>query len=126
MAIDEYDSQMLADIAASTEKTAEELSLLREEGLRVRQDQPAAKVDVANLIEQLVTATIKLYKVCDRKAELGKMPPPLSPGQAQEYAEAVAQNMREDIALCQLRGSLKNQINQALGCGLQDVKDYGK
>lgn len=54
------------------------------------------------------------------------MPPPLSPGQAQEYAEAVAQNMRDDIALCQLRGSLKNQINQALGVGPQDVKNYGK
>ena len=76
------------------------------------------RVDVADLIEKLVVANHKLFVGCDKKAAMADRPGDRSP-------EEIAENMRQDIALCNLRGSLKNQINQALGC-TQDVKIYGK
>ena len=86
---------------------------------------PAVAVDVADLVEKLGIANLKLYEVCNKKAELGRQPTPQSQLETEVFAQASAENMRQDVELCKLRASLKNQINAAFGF-VQDVKLYGK
>lgn len=74
--------------------------------------------NTAEDIERLVTATIKLYNVCEKKAKVANGTLDLSKEELEEL-------MRQDIDLCRQRGALKNAINKALGQASQEVKRYG-
>jgi hypothetical protein len=70
-------------------------------------------------IEKLITSTIKLYMVCEKKGKVADGTLDLSKPELEGL-------MREDIALCRLRGELKNAINKAVGQTEQEIKRYGK
>jgi hypothetical protein len=78
------------------------------------------QANVAELIEKLVTATIKLYKTCDAKALCAADPDKFT-------KEQIVQILNNDIELCRERANLKNAINKALGVGVtNEIKDYGQ
>ena len=81
---------------------------------------------IGELIEKLAIANIKLFTVCDKKADMAASPSDFS---KQEMAEV----MRADIELCKQRGSLKKQIDKAINDAIikgeasviDEVKSYG-
>lgn len=75
---------------------------------------------IAEQIEKLATATIKLYFVCDKKADAAKNPDKYS----QEELEEIA---RQDIELCKQRAQLKGSIDKYINAhlGVLEVKKYG-
>jgi hypothetical protein len=75
-------------------------------------------VNVAEDIERLVTATIKLYMVCEKKGKVAN-------GSLDLTKEELVELMKQDIDLCKQRGALKNSINKALGLTPMEVKRYG-
>ena len=79
--------------------------------------------DFGDIVERLAVANIKLYMVCEEKERLSKMKPS-SKEEASRLSEKMRIAMEQDVALCRLRGRLKNMLNQAVG-GPFDVKNYG-
>lgn len=76
-------------------------------------------MNTAEDIERLVTSTIKLYNVCEKKAQVAN-------GTLNLSKEELEELMRQDIELCKMRGALKNAINKALGQTSQEIKRYGE
>jgi len=82
---------------------------------------------IGELIEKLCTATIKLYNVCETKADIAAHP-------AKYSKEQIVENNRQDIELCRLRSQLKNQIDKIInrtilqqeGSVIEEVKRYGQ
>jgi len=70
--------------------------------------------NIGELIEKLAIANIKLYEVCDLKAKADTM-----------TAEQLREMARKDVALCQERARLKNELNRLLGGTGDEVKSYG-
>ncbi len=91
--------------------------------------------DVAMLIEQLATATCKLYHVCNDKAILldeKKRHILTIEDQDKRYerlvdwANRMEANVADDLRLCQQRASLRGEINKSLGISAgAEVKMYG-
>lgn len=79
---------------------------------------------MAELIERLVVANIKLYHVCDQKAGIAKNGYVGSSPMDAQYMTSVAQ---ADIALCRSRAAIRAELNQRLGCPVagESVKAYG-
>jgi hypothetical protein len=74
--------------------------------------------NIAEDIEKLVIANIKLYMVCEEKGKVAA---------GKDLTKEQLENIiKQDIALCQQRGALKNAINRALGQRPQEVKRYGQ
>jgi len=81
---------------------------------------------IGELIEKLTIANIKLYMLCDKKADMAKNPEAYTKKQMAEVMDA-------DIQLCKQRGSLKKQIDIAINSAIitgetsviDEVKDYG-
>ncbi len=81
---------------------------------------------IGELIEKLTIANIKLFGLCDKKANIAKNPGDYSKGE-------MAEVMRKDIELCKQRANLKNaidnKISQAIMTGdvsvTNEVKSYG-
>jgi hypothetical protein len=76
-------------------------------------------MNVAEDIEKLVISNIKLYMVCEKKAQVAN-------GTLDLSKEELESLMKQDIDLCRQRGALKNAINKALGQAPQEVKRYGQ
>ena len=75
-------------------------------------------MNLGEIIEKLCIANIKLYNICDKKAEAARNPGDFT---KQELVEIMAQ----DIKLCRERANLKNAINKATGMDVSDeVKLY--
>lgn len=81
---------------------------------------------IGQLIEELCIANIKLFNVCDRKAEIAMRPADFS-------KKDCVENARQDIALCKRRAQLKSAIDKALHDAIisgdtlviEEVKQYG-
>lgn len=81
---------------------------------------------MGRLIEDLITATLKLYNLCNEKALAAKNP-------ADFTKEEMAAIMGRDIELCKQRASLKKQIEFTLDAAIKkgsldivdEVKNYG-
>ena len=81
---------------------------------------------IGQLIEELCVANIKLFGVCNKKAEIAR-----SPGEFTK--KECVENARRDIELCKRRAQLKTTIDRALNdaiiCGdtsvIDEVKQYG-
>lgn len=82
--------------------------------------------NLGELIEKLCIANIKLYEVCNKKANAAAHP--------EDYTKKeMAEIMAADIELCKQRGTYKSEINrlidQAVRSGesdvLREVKKYG-
>ena len=81
---------------------------------------------IGELVEKLSIANIKLYEVCDKKADIAREPGSFS---KQEIVDV----LRRDIELCKQRAMLKkaidNAVNQAIMDGrtsvIDEVKSYG-
>jgi len=74
----------------------------------------------SELIEKLCIANIKLFQLCDKKADMAKSPA--------DYSKAdMAKVMRQDIELCKLRGQLKSQIDRLISpeVAIEEIKNYG-
>ena len=75
---------------------------------------------LGEMIEKLCIANIKLFNVCDEKADMAK-----NPG---EYTKAdMARVMSQDIELCKQRGKLKSAIDKLLmgSDAIEEIKNYG-
>lgn len=71
--------------------------------------------NVADLIDKLSIVNVKLFFVCDKKAN----PDSLS-------KEELVKLMKQDVSLCAERSRLKNEINKLLGSKVpEEVKNYG-
>lgn len=82
---------------------------------------------IGQLIEELCIANIKLFNVCNTKADIAR-----SPG---NYTKKdCVDNARQDIALCKRRAQLKNAIDQAINDAIisrdtsviDEIKQYGR
>lgn len=73
---------------------------------------------IGELIEKLAIANIKLFNVCDEKANAAADPSAYS-------KEQLVDLMKKDIALCKERASLKSELDRLLGDGGVEVKMYG-
>lgn len=81
---------------------------------------------IGELIEKLCIANIKLFMICDKKADMAKNPAAFS-------KEDVIETVRRDVELCKQRAYLKNQIDKAVNeaimhgktAVLDEVKSYG-
>lgn len=82
---------------------------------------------IGELIEKLCIANIKLFQVCNDKANMANNPGDFSKTEMVEI-------MRKDINLCKLRAQLKNAIDSAVSQSImngeistvQEIKQYGK
>lgn len=75
--------------------------------------------NIGELVEKLAIANIKLFQVCDQKADMARNPADFS-------KEEMASVMAKDIELCKERARLKNEINRAFDSSIAiEVKDYG-
>lgn len=83
--------------------------------------EPTHSEGLAELIERLVIDNIKLYMVCERKAQLLKDP------FVKDQAEKLAENMAQDVALCKARALIRKELNERLGqpASGESVKNYG-
>jgi hypothetical protein len=84
------------------------------------------KPDIGDLIEKLVTATVRLYMLCDRKAELAKPKTSMTLQESASRVEEMRKLMADDIELCKTRAQLRGEINRALGGAGDSVKLYGR
>lgn len=76
-------------------------------------------IDIGEVVEKLAIANIKLYNICDEKADASRNP--------DKYTkEDLVRIMAQDIALCKERANLKNAIRTFHGQGLSEIKSYGK
>lgn len=75
--------------------------------------------NIAEDIEKLITATIKLYMVCEKKAKVAD-------GTLNLSKEVLEYLMLQDIELCKQRAALKNSINEAIGQVPTEIKRYGQ
>lgn len=81
---------------------------------------------IGEFVEKLSIANIKLYEVCDKKADIVKDPSKYS-------KDEIVEVLRKDIELCKQRAMLKNaidnKISQAIMSGsssvVNEVKNYG-
>jgi hypothetical protein len=81
---------------------------------------------MGELVEKLSIANMKLFKVCDKKADIARNPGDFSKSE-------IVDVIRRDIELCKQRASLKNQIDKTLNQAIMDgkasvvdeVKSYG-
>jgi len=82
---------------------------------------------IGQLIEELCIANIKLFSVCDKKAEIAKNPGDFS-------KKEIVQNASRDVELCKRRAQLKTAIDQAISSAIiagevdviTEVKQYGR
>jgi hypothetical protein len=81
---------------------------------------------IGQLIEELCVANIKLFMVCDKKADAAKSP--------EKYTKKELQKiMAQDIALCKRRAQLKSRIDKVVSDalllgemdGIEEIKSYG-
>ena len=83
-------------------------------------------MSLGELVEKLCIANIKLFNVCDKKADAAKNPSSYS-------KEEIVAIMKKDIELCKQRASLKNEIDKEIQkyviSGnfdfIEEIKDYG-
>lgn len=75
-------------------------------------------MSLGELVEKLCIANIKLYNLCDLKAEMAKNP-------SSYTKEELACVMEQDIMLCKERARLKNEINKIAGLDVEEIKNYG-
>lgn len=81
---------------------------------------------IGQLIEDLAIANIKLYMLCDMKADVAANPDNYS-------KEAIVKMNAQDIALCKRRAQLKSRIDSALSQAIikgemgvvEEIKRYG-
>ncbi len=81
---------------------------------------------IGQLIEELCVANIKLFEVCNTKAEIAKRP-------ADFTKKQMSENARRDIELCKRRAQLKSSIDKKLSDAIlsgdisviDEVKQYG-
>ena len=75
---------------------------------------------VGEMIEKLCIANIKLFNICDKKANIVKDPDSYS-------KEEIVRVLEMDIELCKTRGRLKSQIDsEILGAeAIEEIKNYG-
>lgn len=81
---------------------------------------------IGELIEKLAIANIKLFEICDKKADIAKDPSQFSKAEMVEV-------MRKDIELCKQRAALKTAIDKKLNEAIitngasviEEVKNYG-
>jgi len=75
---------------------------------------------LGELIEKLCIANIKLYNVCNEKADMATNPSNYS-------KEEMARVMQKDIELCKQRGSIKSKIDKILmgENAIEEIKKYG-
>ncbi len=81
---------------------------------------------IGQLIEELCIANIKLFGVCNRKADIANNPGDFT-------KKDCVENFRRDIELCKRRAQLKTaidrEINDAIISGdtsvIDEVKQYG-
>ena len=82
---------------------------------------------LGELIEKLCVANIKLYHICNTKADIASNP-------ANYSKEQMVANAAADIELCKQRGAIKKaidkSINDAIITGetsiIDEVKQYGR
>lgn len=76
-------------------------------------------MNLGELVEKLAIANIKLFQLCDKKADAAKNPANYT---KQELVDLCA----NDIALCKERARLKNAINKVAGVDIaEEIKGYG-
>lgn len=81
---------------------------------------------IGELVEKLSIANMKLFALCDKKADIAKDPSSFS-------KDEVVEVLRRDIELCKQRASLKKRIDQAINDAIMnggtsvidEVKNYG-
>jgi len=82
---------------------------------------------IGQLIEELCIANIKLFNVCDKKAEIVKAPGDFTKSE-------IVENASRDVELCKQRAQLKTAIDRAISHAIiagevdviDEVKQYGR
>ena len=77
-------------------------------------------MSLGELVEKLCISNIKLFGICDTKADMAKNPGDYS-------KEDMAAVMAKDIMLCKERAALKSEINKLFygDQAIEEIKNYG-